>query len=755
MRLGVKKNENLSYLRIFLIFILISVSVLLIGILFQFINYQNSAVQLMSNSIQDNMFKISRSAKLLRESVLTLLSQMNEDDDIEFLLYGGYQRLLDLAAPIERLESYINATPHIHSIYIFNGKKKVFFSPEHWREEFSDFQDTWVKNLLFRADKPMHLRPIPRIINSDSHLESTDVYTFLYLDRFNRTGLENNYIIINVNTSWVEDFITSLQKNSNSSTVILDTEGRLLSKGITINGREFKFLDNLAEVPPIQAILSDTMNKNYAVQEVENEKFLITYVQSDIFDWTYVNFFPYRKISQSLTAIRLIAFSALGIALGAGILLSFFASKKIYAPISTLLKKLKRLENEKKDSSYVMKQQILRRILTAKETFSIDFLQKKLSEYEIPINTDTSFRLYLCKINNFSRFTSEHSPASRDLFRFGITKLIEELKPDKLSVLTVNMQSDHIAAVFYNTAENNETINSSSEIAEIAEKIRTSVRSEMGIELSIAVSSGFTGGTGLTPAYRQAAEVIRYRLYPDYGNIIFASAVEKKPPETFEQPEELEKKLVMELLQGNIDAAKSQLSQIIDKTRGHTVDVLQMTLIHLARLIFSKIPAERFPDNTEYDGPGGFDLFISAIDSAETSDDIMDQFDDLFNKFSNSKIDKQKLKNRVLIDRLISRIQEYYTEPGLYTESLADFAGLSPAYIGRIFKNSTGMSIPDFINDVRLTQASRLLIETDDPVQKISQSVGITNGSYFYTLFKKKYGLTPSEFRLQKKVKAL
>jgi AraC-like DNA-binding protein len=180
-----------------------------------------------------------------------------------------------------------------------------------------------------------------------------------------------------------------------------------------------------------------------------------------------------------------------------------------------------------------------------------------------------------------------------------------------------------------------------------------------------------------------------------------------------------------------------------------------MTLIHLARSIFNKYPAEQFNDNPQFEMAGGFDSFISLLESAETADDITKLFENLFDDFSHSKLDKQKLKNRILTDRLIAHILEHYTDTGLYTESVADFAGLSPAYVGRIFKRATGMSIPDFINDVRLTEASRLLTETEDPVHKISETVGITNGNYFYTLFKKKYGLTPSEFRLQNRIKAL
>lgn len=78
---------------------------------------------------------------------------------------------------------------------------------------------------------------------------------------------------------------------------------------------------------------------------------------------------------------------------------------------------------------------------------------------------------------------------------------------------------------------------------------------------------------------------------------------------------------------------------------------------------------------------------------------------------------------------------------------MADICHGSPYHLQRTFKKITGITPVQYIQNVRLNTAKSYLLHTDKAVVDITRTVGITNTSYFVTLFKKKTGQTPNQFR--------
>ena len=78
---------------------------------------------------------------------------------------------------------------------------------------------------------------------------------------------------------------------------------------------------------------------------------------------------------------------------------------------------------------------------------------------------------------------------------------------------------------------------------------------------------------------------------------------------------------------------------------------------------------------------------------------------------------------------------------------LADMAGLSPSAFSRFFKLHTGKKLSEYIIDIRLGYAARMLVDTSDSIAEISFNCGFNNLSNFNRIFKRKKGCTPKEFR--------
>ncbi len=80
-------------------------------------------------------------------------------------------------------------------------------------------------------------------------------------------------------------------------------------------------------------------------------------------------------------------------------------------------------------------------------------------------------------------------------------------------------------------------------------------------------------------------------------------------------------------------------------------------------------------------------------------------------------------------------------------ERLVELAGKSREHVIRQMRRYYGMTPTQFVNELRLRTASRLLVESDQPVLDIGYSLGFQNPSYFAQLFKEKFGMPPTRFR--------
>ena len=80
---------------------------------------------------------------------------------------------------------------------------------------------------------------------------------------------------------------------------------------------------------------------------------------------------------------------------------------------------------------------------------------------------------------------------------------------------------------------------------------------------------------------------------------------------------------------------------------------------------------------------------------------------------------------------------------------LANELQVSESYMIKQFRGETGQTPAACLRDIRLKHAASMLLTTTDSIQQISAAVGITDTNYFTKLFRKKYGLTPREYRRQ------
>ena len=91
-------------------------------------------------------------------------------------------------------------------------------------------------------------------------------------------------------------------------------------------------------------------------------------------------------------------------------------------------------------------------------------------------------------------------------------------------------------------------------------------------------------------------------------------------------------------------------------------------------------------------------------------------------------------------------INDHYAEE-LRLGDLASLVGMSPSAFSRFFKLRTGKSLSDYVLDIRLGYAARLLVDSTKNISEICYECGFNNLSNFNRIFKAKRSITPREFR--------
>ncbi|NQX63315.1 response regulator transcription factor [Paenibacillus qinlingensis] len=80
-------------------------------------------------------------------------------------------------------------------------------------------------------------------------------------------------------------------------------------------------------------------------------------------------------------------------------------------------------------------------------------------------------------------------------------------------------------------------------------------------------------------------------------------------------------------------------------------------------------------------------------------------------------------------------------------EDIAQYVHLNPAYLSRLFKKETGLSLADYILQIRIDKAKRLLEETSLKISTVAEAVGYSHFSHFGKMFKKLTSFTPQDYR--------
>lgn len=146
------------------------------------------------------------------------------------------------------------------------------------------------------------------------------------------------------------------------------------------------------------------------------------------------------------------------------------------------------------------------------------------------------------------------------------------------------------------------------------------------------------------------------------------------------------------------------------------------------------------------------DYYIQKVDICNVATEILrcrDQFmEEIMDLIQKAKSDGNRSP---YVKKCKAYIDQHFREK-LYLDQMAEEYGISSGHLSRQFKKEIGVTVQDYINQVKTSHAANMLRYSDRSIAEISSYLNFASQSYFGTQFKKYYQMTPKQYREQNQV---
>ena len=177
--------------------------------------------------------------------------------------------------------------------------------------------------------------------------------------------------------------------------------------------------------------------------------------------------------------------------------------------------------------------------------------------------------------------------------------------------------------------------------------------------------------------------------------------------------------------------------KLMEQLKGENYENVLFTLKRLDHLLDSALPGDSAARPT----------LEKLLAAAQTPEDVSARFDPRLEKLLSQQKAQKHNRTQEIVIQINQRLEQGFRDTGIGAQSIAEEMGVSAAYLRKQYLTEAGISIGDKLNQLRMDEAGRLLLETDQPIESIARQIGVENTKYFFVLFKKFKGMTPRQFR--------
>ncbi|HEY5585969.1 MAG TPA: AraC family transcriptional regulator [Ruminiclostridium sp.] len=759
------------------IFFLIATVLFLTISIFSVTIYYNVEKTIFNNENQQNqkiMNLVKFSIDNMNEMVKNLCNSYFFNKGIEPIMYNKNEDIRQLIYEMNNLKtSFVDTSTFIHSIFIYNNINKEYYST--YKGMF--FRDLELEKLIKSyASLPVLKPSIRKIASSESSdpKEYYDVLTYFMYDSLDRNNNMDGGLIINVKADWLFNnlkIIGMVDNKDEDKMIIMEQTGKIISS----NPIEDTFKTALKDAYKKEVLNSKEGQKDngFFVSEIEKKNYIISYISVKSADWILFKVQPYNRVYEYInklkTTIAFIAFIFFMLAIAAAV----YVSGRIYKPIGNLIKNISieehqklKIEDSKDEFSYldkiykstisqldifkkdmrsnsqIFKNYFLRNLIVDSSSISKDDFIKAKGEYNVCLTLEDSFSVCIVRIDNYKKYEQGLSIQDKELNMFIITNIASEILSEKFKNEIIQIKNDQLTIII-NVQEG--TTDYFETMTELIKQIQGYVEKYYKLSVSAAISNISENIQDITLLCNEASINSEYRyIYGEKSVIISKMVAQNIKNEKFEYCHDLEKRLMREIKSGNMNYIDSTLTEIqkeVSKLSYNSILLYVLNFINTLQNTVDEVNQIRVkPIN---------------IDLIQLSHDVryLETLNEAFGKIKETVViiisdDKNWVNDKkdIIVEAVIDIINTNYTNVVLSITEIASGLKVSSVYIGKIFKEKSGMSIPEYISEVRMKKAAEWLLNSKLSINEIMVKVGIENESYFYKLFKRKYSTTPREY---------
>ncbi|SDW17827.1 helix-turn-helix domain-containing protein [Paenibacillus sp. CF384] len=274
------------------------------------------------------------------------------------------------------------------------------------------------------------------------------------------------------------------------------------------------------------------------------------------------------------------------------------------------------------------------------------------------------------------------------------------------------------------------------------ETLQTKLSRQFSLQVNIAVGNPCSQLNDIKQSYKQAVCALQEKFYRGTGHIIYFSEL----PEylaCYDYP--ADKELELHEAIKSADSADEIEEAVEDfyhaMLEQGPVDIKSMYELTARLLIGTE---KKLLTSTNYDSAYN-KLEIMSIVKMHTLQEIKQYVCAFLSGVREVLSYDQKESHRSIIKKTIHHMEQEYQ--ALSLQSVAQKVYMTPTYLSLLFKLNTGKTFIEHLTDIRIEKAKKLLVSTHYKNYEVAEQVGYQDPRYFSQIFKKKVGVSPTEYR--------
>lgn len=695
---------------------------------------QNSAV---SSVIRDQIYNVGNLLLSDKEIVNALLDK-KADPLKQYGVFGTLNRIQ-------------STYPFIHSIGIYNGSNNTYLNTKGITKEQEKelLEEINSKNTTY-----FHLFP-RRISVASSPSRSEDVLTFVLLPSYYSPLSSKGAIVINMSTSTIQELIGGYRNEAVDSLYVIDDHGTIIT-----HSDRARFMEDISQESYVQSILSSTSESGFFTRSIDGSKSIVTYVKSKDMNWTFISVSQYQNLLFNMQTLRTTALILALACFVVSIFLSIWLTHHAYNPIRHLLEKMiplpKMKENRRQinefailDTTYAEMTERMRSMESeasvAREAQVLQLLSGGDETAFRRLARDGKGPFFLAAALLLD--SQDGSPGGEDgeLQSYSCAAVAraaqQMLEPEGAWVAAVG---EGVVAVILPIKQNRPPIRVTGMLEELqGEMLRT-------LRVSVTVGIGTAAQTfeELRESFDYAQSCFRQRFFEGKGRLFHCDPVvaAEKERSDAQYPDKREKRIIEAIKLQQRDKLEKEIDLWIKEIRDYNYHEVMFFMNQFIGGLYKQLNVHTVKSRESAELFLGFTRRITRF---QTLQETADALKELALRLCSLSEESGAVRHAEVVDFIQMYVRKHYARPDMSLEQVAGEVKLSRSYVGKLFKAHCELSFNDYLNAVRLEKARELLVSTEESVQSISEKVGILNTTYFYTLFKKHYQISPAQFRSQ------